>query len=429
MRRQNLLRICSHRLQCLHLQDELQQLSTSHLQQCPRSTGDYGRRLSILPPAAHFSTTAEHRAAQLTSKIDLLKSYGVREESIDKLVPFVRAYSVENLTGKVAFLEALGVKKQNVAKLIVCNPTFFSHSIEKHLQPKVDLLKDLGVKEDQFGKVVPHVLGRSLQGMLQKITFLESHGVERQHMGKVVSQFPRLFSYSLENNLKRKVTFLETEGLQGKGLAKLLTSHPEVLGRSVEGSLSNTVEYLRGKNIKAPAMAKALAPCAAVSPQRLEAGLGRLAEFGFRSTEASQILHKQPRILFKKAESIGYKRDFLVKTLQCSVAEARDVILKQPGILNQTEPSMLKKIEFLVQTMGCSLKDVLKFPKCLTSSLETKIKPRQRVLESLKSLNLLKKETDFLGIIIKMSEKEFLQKFVQGRPQAAAVFKGNVLMS
>lgn len=372
-----------------------------------------------------LSTTAEHQAATLKPKIEFLKAWGVREDQLGKIVPMIQGYGIENMEKKVSYLESKGVDKQSIAKLLTSCPSFLSHSIEGHLQPKVDFLKNIGVKEKSVGNVLTHTLARSLQGMMEKITFLESHGVEKEKIGDVIALFPQIFSYSLEDNLKKKVDFLVAEGVDGKRLARLLTTHPEVLGKSVEGGLVKTLKVLRDKNVKPSVLPQTLASTATVSPVRLEAKLGRLEEAGFRPAEIGEVINRNPEVLFNKAETMNNRRDFLVKTLECSAEEAHAMLLKHPGILNQSESSIQKKVEFLVNTMGCSLQEILKSPKILIASLSSKIRPRQRVLRSLKAMNLLKKESNFLPIVQKMSQKDFTQKFVEASPEAAAAYKGD----
>ncbi len=378
---------------------------------------------------AFFSSTPEHQVSSLKPKVEMLKGLGLREEEIEKLVPRIQGYSVDNVREKVSFLEnSAGVRRKSLVKLISSDPAVFGRSIEHSLKPKVEFLKDLGLKDEDLGRVVPFVVDRSLQGMLQKITFLESSGFKRDRIGSVIAAFPRIFSYNLENNLKKKTAFLESEATGGESVAQLLTTHPAVLGRSL-GNLSRRADFLRSKGLKASLLVRG--PCADVSTRRLKAGVDRLVGFGFRMTDAaSQMLKKQPNVLFRTAESIDKRRDFLAEALQCSIEEAEQIVLRQPSILNQSEKGILSKLEFLVNNMGYSKKEMMKYPQFLTSSLEAKIKPRHRVLESLKSLDLLKKkDANFLSILLKMSEKEFVQKFVQGSPEAAALYKGSMLLS
>jgi hypothetical protein len=430
LRNQGMLRICRQRFQALlGLQGEVWQIpaSLSHGESSYNNGMD--RRSSLVSSVSFLSTTAEHQAATLKPKIEFLKAWGVREDQLEKIVPMIQGYGIENMAKKVSYLESKGVDKRSIAKLLISSPSFLSHSIEGHLQPKVDFLKDIGVKEKSVGNVLPHTLARGLQGMLQKITFLENHGVEKEKIGDVIALFPQIFSYSLENNLKKKVEFLVAEGVDGKRLARLLTTHPEVLGKSVEGGLAKTLKVLRGRNVKASVLPQTLASTATVSPVRLEAELNRLEEVGFRPAEIGEVINRNPEVLFKKAETMSSRRAFLVKTLECSAEEADAMLLKYPGILNQSESSMQKKVEFLVNTMGCSLQEILRFPKVLTASLESKIKPRQRVLKSLKAMNLLKKESNFLPIVQKMSQKDFIQKFVEASPEAAAAYKGDDVLT
>jgi mTERF domain-containing protein len=75
-----------------------------------------------------------------------------------------------------------------------------------------------------------------------------------------------------------------------------------------------------------------------------------------------------------------------------------------------------KKVEFVVKTAGFPLDDVVKYPVMLGYSLEKRMIPRYRVMEALKSMQVLETEKTFPQIF-KLPERDFLERYVDSNAQ------------
>jgi len=96
-------------------------------------------------------------------------------------------------------------------------PPVLGYSIEDGMMPRVQYLKDIGVKEDDIGKVVtrlPPVLGLSVENNL-KPTYEYLRENFNVNVENIVAD-PILLSFSLNNRIKPRYEFLKSKEIQGR---------------------------------------------------------------------------------------------------------------------------------------------------------------------------------------------------------------------
>lgn len=98
------------------------------------------------------------------------------------------------------------------------------------------------------------------------------------------------------------------------------------------------------------------------------------------------------------------------------------LVSRGPWILAFTEDKLKPKVDFLLKSVGLSLEDIVKYSILLSYSLETRIIPRFRVMEALKSMQeqVLKRESSF-PCIAKLTEKCFLEKHVYSNAESSVL--------
>nr|ABR16839.1 unknown [Picea sitchensis] len=155
---------------------------------------------------------------------------------------------------------------------------------------------------------------------------------------------------------------------------------------------------------------------------------------------------------FKQAEDLGYKKgskmfalavrpilglgqEKLDRRRQClrslgfSENQILDIWRKKPSSLGITEEKIKRNVDFVVKTAGIPLADLVKYPNLFEYSVETRMIPRYRVMEALKSIQVQaqaptkkgKKEgLSFVQIFI-MPENRFLEQYVNSNAESSAL--------
>ena len=160
----------------------------------------------------------------------------------------------------------------------------------------------------------PRLLSYSIDQKLKPtVAFFQALGLTKTDMGRMLTICPSLLGYNLESRLRPSVEFLKTIGIQDIQLQKLLTFFPNILVRKAEVTFKPVLEHLHG--------------------------------VGFTSQQVTSIVAGYPPVLTR-------------------------------SIANSVQP----KLEFLVHTMGRSVQEVVEFPAFFGCSLRKTIAPRYRLL-------------------------------------------------
>jgi mTERF domain-containing protein len=183
------------------------------------------------------------------------------------------------------------------------------------------------------------------------------------------------------------------------------------------------------------------------SERRLKSAFSLLQELGIEGEALSDLVARVPRLLltseerivesFKQAECFGFKKGSIMfaiavraifqtgkenldRKLQClsslgfSEKQISDLIRRNPVVVCLSEEKLKCNVDFIVKTVGLPLADIEKYPCLLDCSLETRMIPRYRVLEALKSMQVhLSKRGICFPKIIQLTEKRFLGKYVK----------------
>ncbi|BFI30727.1 mTERF domain-containing protein, mitochondrial [Marchantia polymorpha subsp. ruderalis] len=292
---------------------------------------------------------------------------------------------------KVDFLVSCSFTKEQAMQVLKQCPLLLSLSLEEELQPKIAFLRTLGVRD--LPKVIlfsPNLLlGRLELNLMPKVAFFESYGIQRQSIGKIIERFPTVLTYSIEGNMMSKTKFLESIGLERESIAKVIMRSPYIFALSIEENMRPKVKLLESIGVDKKFLSKLITRCPKI----------------FCLSNEDNVLPK-----IKYLESIGVEKECMGK-----------IVATCPSILNLSTSHIQQKLDFLQANNYCVKKVVNEFPGYLTYSLEHRIKPRHQLIAWLKNMGLLTREYS-LCHILQISEKKFVQNFVQGHPQAAKFF-------
>jgi mTERF domain-containing protein len=191
--------------------------------------------------------------------------------------------------------------------------------------------------------------------------------------------------------------------------------------------------------------------------RRLKSAFSLLQELFIEGEALSDLVARVPRLLltseerivesFKQAEGFGFKKgsnmfaivvraifqtgkENLERKLEClsslgfSEKQISDLIRRNPVVVCLSEEKLKCNVDFTVKTIGLPLADIVKYPCLLDYNLETRMIPRYRVLEALKSMQVhLSKRGIFFPKIIQLIEKLFLEKYVNLNVESSPVLQ------
>lgn len=187
-------------------------------------------------------------------RLEYLLGVGVKHRDIKKIImrqPQILGYTVEsNLKSHVAFLHSLDIPDAKIGQIVAAAPSLFSYSVENSLKPTVRyLLEEVGIKKNVLSKVVqlsPQILVQRIDTSWNaRLKFLTKElGAPRENIVKMVTKHPQLLHYSIEDGLLPRIDFLRSIGLQNADILKVLTSLTQVLSLSLEDNLKPKYRYL-----------------------------------------------------------------------------------------------------------------------------------------------------------------------------------------
>lgn len=166
-------------------------------------------------------------------RIEYLLSLGVTKIGVMiSHVPQLLACDVTSgLHRKVAILRALGVER--IAHYLEKNPQLLHLDVEHDMRPPIDFLRSVeGVDVGRVLEALPHGVFRKEAKLRQRVAYFEDTlGIPRKAVGRMITRWPHVLSYSLEHNLQPKVEWLQSVGVSSVG--KFLYKHPRVLANSL----------------------------------------------------------------------------------------------------------------------------------------------------------------------------------------------------
>ncbi|XP_044478290.1 transcription termination factor MTERF5, chloroplastic-like isoform X1 [Mangifera indica] len=198
------------------------------------------------PEAVSF-VSAPSPAADLCPQFLYLLELGMDLEKIKLLTRRYPNFSYYSLEGKikplVEFLLDLGVPKSCIPTILSRRPSLCGHSLSKKIIPSMIYLEDLGVDKKQWAKVIcrsPDLLCHSRQKVQAIVNFLHESGLSGDSIGNILTKFPAIVGYSLEDNLRPTAKYFKQLGVNA---AIILCRSPVTFGHSIEGHLKPVTNF------------------------------------------------------------------------------------------------------------------------------------------------------------------------------------------
>lgn len=157
-----------------------------------------------------------------------------------------------HLHPSLAYLLTFGLDLEQAKVLVGKFPSIVSYSIDRKLRPMVELLLELGIPQSDIHKIIlkrPQLFGLSLNDNLKStIAYLESLGVEKLYWARILVKFPALLTYN-KRKIKGVFDFMLGIGIPSSDIGKILTRFPHIVSYSVEENLRPTAAYFKSIGI------------------------------------------------------------------------------------------------------------------------------------------------------------------------------------
>ncbi|KAK3126333.1 hypothetical protein QOZ80_7AG0555000 [Eleusine coracana subsp. coracana] len=189
----------------------------------------------------------------IAPKVQFLQDIGVRSDAIgDVLVKFppVLTYSLyKKIRPVVIFLlTKAGVKQEDIGKVIALDPQLVGCSIAHKLEVSVNYFRSLGIYHHILGQMVadfPTLLRYNTDILRPKYQYLRRVMVRPL---KDLIEFPRFFSYSLEDRIEPRHRTLVENRINMK-LRYMLTGSDEDFERRVQEAVERRARFETGQAV------------------------------------------------------------------------------------------------------------------------------------------------------------------------------------
>ncbi|WCJ18877.1 Mitochondrial transcription termination factor family protein [Euphorbia peplus] len=282
------------------------------------------------------------------------------------------------------------------------------------------------------------------------LNFLKENGFAQNHLETLVQKAPWILSANLNTSVKPKIKLFQDLGFQSTDLADFASAYPfllrrradrlrlsvlslkNVLGpnadicrilkkssvaRGLASSRFNTtlvpnVEYLKSFGICPLQIARHI-PLHSVgfvtNPDKFKDIVKRVDEMGV-DTKSNMFLYAV-RVLSSMTRKNWELKLKLFRDLGFSEQNISHAFVVSPQAFAVSERKIKEITQLLLNVVEFSISDIVCNIVLLTYSVETRFKPRVRVLKALEKKNLLKKKPS-LPHFFRMSNADFRNKYV-----------------
>ncbi|XVE93208.1 hypothetical protein REPUB_Repub01dG0170800 [Reevesia pubescens] len=174
----------------------------NYLKEFGLSTEYVGRLLAFRPQL--MGCSIEERWKPLVKYLYYL---GISRDGMRRMLtikPMVFCFNLEiTIAPKVKFFRDLGVREDAIGNMLVKFPPLLTYSLHKKIRPVVIfLMTKAGVTEKDIGKVIalgPELLGCSIGKRLEvNVKYFLSLGIRVRQLGEMVADFPKLLRYKVD---------------------------------------------------------------------------------------------------------------------------------------------------------------------------------------------------------------------------------------
>ncbi|XP_059629821.1 transcription termination factor MTERF6, chloroplastic/mitochondrial-like [Cornus florida] len=281
------------------------------------------------------------------------------------------------------------------------------------------------------------------------LSFLKESGFSDSHLELVIKRMPKVLSANLERTIKPKFKFFQDLGFSSTDVVKIVSSNPQILLCSVDNQLGPSILALKsvlGSNMDD--VSRVLKRYGGFLRNDLTKTMIPNIEFmkscGISSSQITRCVYNFPRLFLykptrireyvKRVDDKGFDRKSkmfleavrvvssmkienwelkleLFKSLGLSEDDILSVFRRQPQVFAVSERKIKAITQLFLSTGKYDISVVVNHPEFLVYSVESRLKPRLRVMEALERRNLLLKKPSLTTQFI-ISNKKFFERYV-----------------
>ncbi|KAI9195670.1 hypothetical protein LWI28_017092 [Acer negundo] len=291
----------------------------------------------------------------------------------------------------------------------------------------IAFFKSHGFSETQISRVIrgrAQVLGASPERiLLPKFEFFYSKGLSSPELAKILSVCPGILCRSLENYIIPTFNYLNDFFKSSEKVIDVVKVAPYVLYEGVETFTAPSIIVLR--DIGVPEGNIILFLRFRWRPSKTSLGTFKktvevVKEMGFNPLSSQFIL----AIIVKGHGRIYWESKVeIYRRWGWSEEEFLAAFRKNPLCMMASNDKIMAVMDFLVKKMDMESSAIAKRPDVIGHSMEKTFIPRGAVFHFLLSKGLIKRKDTNLISLFKVSEKAFLQKFVNSYEEAPKLLK------
>ncbi|MBA0782549.1 hypothetical protein Gotri_000415, partial [Gossypium trilobum] len=174
----------------------------NYLKEFGLSTEDVGKLLAFRPQL--MGCSIEERWKPLVKYLYYL---GISRDGMRRMLtikPMIFCFNFETtIAPKVQFFRDIGVREDAIGNMLVKFPPLLTYSLHKKIRPVVIyLMTKAGVTEKDIGKVIalgPELLGCNIAKTLEvNVKYFLSLGIRVRQLGEMIGDFPKLLRYKVD---------------------------------------------------------------------------------------------------------------------------------------------------------------------------------------------------------------------------------------
>eukprot|EP00210_Caulerpa_lentillifera_P003632 g3467.t1 len=220
------------------------------------------------------------------------------------LYPVVLFKTREQIRNLRDSLIVSGFDKKQVKKIFCKYPVIIGLNMDRKLAELHELLvKQYCVTEDDYIKMLTYqsrIIGLSLSNIVEKLKYVESLGLTREQVGKMLRRGAAIFGFNIDTGYKRRVAWLESIGVEGNNLTMLISREPLALIYSLS-KLERGYSQLKNWKLTDEDIVKIYTSCSRILGLNLDSPLQTAkAEFINKTLrfDLADVLRRNPTVFY-----------------------------------------------------------------------------------------------------------------------------------
>uniref|UniRef100_A0A0A0LV84 Transcription termination factor MTERF2, chloroplastic n=2 Tax=Cucumis sativus TaxID=3659 RepID=A0A0A0LV84_CUCSA len=209
---------------------------------------------SIINAISSWPLILGSSTSKLELMVDRLDGLGVRSKKLGQVIatsPQILLLKPQEFLQVVSFLEEVGFDKESIGRIIARCPEISATSVEKTLKRKLEFLIKIGVSKTHLPRAIkkyPELLVSDPHKTLHpRIKYLRQRGLSERDIASMVVRFSPLLGYSIEEVLRPKLDFLVNIMKKPK---KEVVDYPRYFSYSLENKIIPRFRALKGMNVE-----------------------------------------------------------------------------------------------------------------------------------------------------------------------------------